>query len=525
VALTFDPDSYFSNGEWKDAVDPSKNLYERIGLHFEDNHSLNDIKAAFHKRYDWWREVNKRYNSNPANTKTKDTGPVSKEAMEKLHDAYVVLGNSEKKRAYDEGLKKSVGKKALSEFIKMVHIVLADKILTQEGKKILLNCALTLHIEKTRALEIISAEIIRTGSSYREEKPARIQESALDYYKLLEIDYTAANSEIEAAYNKQYLIWNSLSSNPKFKESALNKLKLLQQALDVLLDRDKRHKYDKQFLQPVNTPLPNIREKKNKLLPVLIYGGSLLAVLVIAGIVLLKKNDFYEHSTPVTAQKLKSHESVVHTEEIIPHNGWLGVVVQDIDADLARAFNVSRTEGTLVSDIIANSPAKNAGFKCGDIVLEYNGKPIRHVNHFLYIVSQTKVGSTAKIKVSRDNEVFTLEAIVGEKPPELSVPDPSTIPHEKKIGLSVQNITREIVQSLGLEETDGIIVSDVEPGSRSALSGLRKGDIIDEVNKKEINSVADLRRSLGTFDSNKAFRIHIKRGSFSAYMMVKEKKE
>ena len=78
MATTFNPDNYFTNDEWKDAIDPSKNHYERMGLVFEDAPSLQDLKTAFHKRYDWWRDVNKRYNSNPANTKTKDTGPVSK---------------------------------------------------------------------------------------------------------------------------------------------------------------------------------------------------------------------------------------------------------------------------------------------------------------------------------------------------------------------------------------------------------------------------------------------------------------
>ena len=96
MSATFDPDNYFTNGEWKDAIDPSKNHYERMGLVLEDAPSLPDVKTAFHKRYGWWRDVNKRYTTNPANTKTKDTGPVSKEAMEKLHDAYTILSNPEK---------------------------------------------------------------------------------------------------------------------------------------------------------------------------------------------------------------------------------------------------------------------------------------------------------------------------------------------------------------------------------------------------------------------------------------------
>lgn len=66
------------------------------------------------------------------------------------------------------------------------------------------------------------------------------------------------------------------------------------------------------------------------------------------------------------------------------------------------------------------------------------------------------------------------------------------------------------------------MVSGVEPGSRAAITGLQKGDVINEVNKKENKSVADFRRVLGSLDREKAFRIHVKRGDISGYMLVKE---
>ena len=128
----------------------------------------------------------------------------------------------------------------------------------------------------------------------------------------------------------------------------------------------------------------------------------------------------------------------------------------DLDADLARAFNVSRTEGTLVNEITNNSPAKEAGLACGDIILEYNGKPVKHGNHFLHIVSQTKAGATVKIKILRDNKELFVEAVLGEPPEETTAPDATTIPYEKKIGLSLQNITQEIAQKLHVEKTAGL---------------------------------------------------------------------
>ena len=72
--------------------------------------------------------------------------------------------------------------------------------------------------------------------------------------------------------------------------------------------------------------------------------------------------------------------------------GWLGVVIQDITPDLAKSFNVTVTEGVLASEIQENSPAKEAGFERGDIVVEYDGKSIRDVNHLRNVVAQTEIG-------------------------------------------------------------------------------------------------------------------------------------
>lgn len=523
MAATFDPDNYFTNGEWKDAIDPSKNHYERMQLVFADAPSLQDIKAAFHKRYNWWRDVNKRYKSNPANTKTKDTGPVSKEAMEKLHDAYTVLSNPEKRKAYDVSLRDIAGKKAHEEFLRIVRIVLSDKILSQEGKKILLNCAQTLNIDKTSAMSIVSDEMERIGAGYSTEAPVSVQEKKTNYYQLLDIERTATNLEIEAAYKKQCFVWNSLSQNPKFKDSARQRLILLQYALDTLLDRNKRGKYDRQLLQPASAPTPKSPREKGKLLTVMIFAASLLVVLCTVGAVMRLKTVSHMQITPRVTQEYTSYEAHNNSGKIpAPRNGWLGVVVQDLDADLARAFNVSRTEGTLVNEIIDDSPAREAGLECGDIILEYNGKPVRHGNHFLHIVSQTRAGATVKIKILRNNEELLVEAVLEEPPAKTTTPDASTIPYEKTIGLAVQNVTQEIAQKLGVEKNSGIMVSGVEPGGRAAVTGLQKGDIVNEVNRKEIKSVADFRRALGSLDTEKAFCIHVKRGDFSVYMMVKE---
>lgn len=526
MASLFDPDTYFSRGEWRDAIDPSKNLYERIGLNYEDNPSHHNIKTAFQKRYDWWREVNKRYNANPANTKTKDTGPVSKEAMEKLHNAYTILSDPAKKAAYERQLKDDEGKQAHMEFLRMVNIVISEGVLTEEGKKILFNCANTLNIGKTRALEIISLEMKRTGATFKADIPATVQETIPNYYTLLDISQTATHAEIEAAYTKHCLVWSSLGSNPRFRDNAQQKLKVLQEAFSTLADRNKRRDYDLQLLRPFEVPKPKTTRNKSILVPVSIIGiAALSTVFIITVLTKQQKTITYVPSLPPES---KQNKNTADTDTPVAKSssghGWLGVVIQDLDRDLAKAFNVTGDEGVLVSEIPDNSPAQEAGLEPGDIMLVCDGDPIRNVDHFLYTISQKAAGETVNIMILRNGEEQEIEAVVGEKPPELPVQDTAVIPYENELGLTVQDITKEIAKSLGIRETQGVIVSEVKPESRAANAGLKKGDLINEINRKEIINVADFKATLSKLDIEKAFRVHVKRGSFFVYLIIKEKK-
>ena len=165
--------------------------------------------------------------------------------------------------------------------------------------------------------------------------------------------------------------------------------------------------------------------------------------------------------------------------------GWLGVVIQDIDPALAKSFNVTVTEGVLVSDIQENSPAKEAGFERGDIVIEYDGKSIRDVNHLRNSVAQTEVGKKAKVKVLRDGKEKELIVKIGEQPSDLFAAGPGVAPAGKDFGMTVQNLTKELAKSMGIEENSGVIVTEVQPGSPAAVSDIREGDFIKEVNRKK----------------------------------------
>ena len=205
--------------------------------------------------------------------------------------------------------------------------------------------------------------------------------------------------------------------------------------------------------------------------------------------------------------------------------GWLGVVIQDITPDLAKSFNVTVTEGVLLSEIQENSPAKEAGFERGDIVVEYDGKSIRDVNHLRNIVAQTEIGKKVKAKVLREGKEKELIVKIGEQPADLFAAAPGAAPAGKDLGMTVQNLTKELAKSLGIEEDSGVIVSEVQPGSPAAMSEIREGDLIKEVNRKKISNVAEFKKALSEGDKEKGILMLVKRGEFSRYAIIKTKEK
>lgn len=207
--------------------------------------------------------------------------------------------------------------------------------------------------------------------------------------------------------------------------------------------------------------------------------------------------------------------------------GWLGVVIQDIDPALAKSFNVTVTEGVLVSDVQENSPAKEAGLERGDIITEYEGKPIRDVNHLRNTVAQTEVGKKVKMKVLRDGKEKELSIKIGEQPAELFALGPGGTPplekEQKELGMTVQNLTKEIAKNLGIEDESGVIVSNIQPGSPAGMSDIREGDIIKEINRKKISNVTEFKKALNEADKEKGILMLVKRGEFSRYVIIKLK--
>ena len=114
---------------------------------------------------------------------------------------------------------------------------------------------------------------------------------------------------------------------------------------------------------------------------------------------------------------------------------------------------------------------------------------------------------------------------IGEQPADLFAAGPGAAPSGKDLGMTVQNLTKELAKSLGIEEDSGVIVSEVQPGSPAAISEIREGDFIKEVNRKKISNVTEFKKALHEGDKEKGILMLVKRGDFSRYVIVKTKEK
>jgi serine protease Do len=200
--------------------------------------------------------------------------------------------------------------------------------------------------------------------------------------------------------------------------------------------------------------------------------------------------------------------------------GWLGVGIQRVTSELAKSFGLENTEGALVSQVFKGTPAEKAGLKQGDVILEFDGKKIEEFGDLPRTVASTPVGKTVTIKVFREGTVLSLEATIAEMEEKVEVAE---APTEKPLGITVQDITPEIAQGLGLEAGSGVVVTEVKPGSPSAEAGLRRGDVIQEVNRTPVENAEAFGRAVEEARDQESILLLIRRGETSLFVAVAPK--
>ncbi|HUC98225.1 MAG TPA: DegQ family serine endoprotease, partial [Candidatus Polarisedimenticolaceae bacterium] len=198
--------------------------------------------------------------------------------------------------------------------------------------------------------------------------------------------------------------------------------------------------------------------------------------------------------------------------------GYLGVLIQKVTPEIAESLGMEKSQGALVANVSKDGPADKSGVKVGDVIVEFDGKEIRDSAELPIIVARTSVDKKVRMKVLRDKKELTLNVAVGELKDEEVV---ASAPEKGEMGLTVQRLTPQIAESLGLEKTDGIVVSAVEPGSAADEAGIRRGDVIVEIDRKPIRNLEEYKKSIATVRKGKGVLFLVRRGESTLFLALR----
>lgn len=201
--------------------------------------------------------------------------------------------------------------------------------------------------------------------------------------------------------------------------------------------------------------------------------------------------------------------------------GWLGIGIQDIDNEMVQPLQLKNTKGALVRSVVEDSPAKKAGLKDEDVIIAIDGKEVKNASHLSLLVASTEPGTTVKLKVVREGREITITATLGERPEEKQAAVTKKPKSSKKIGLSIENLTRQTAKQYGYKGEQGVIVTYVKRGSIAYREGIREGDLIKSINRKKIRNVQDFNKIMDSINAGEIIFMRLKKGDDYFYVSFK----
>lgn len=185
--------------------------------------------------------------------------------------------------------------------------------------------------------------------------------------------------------------------------------------------------------------------------------------------------------------------------------GYIGITMQEVDADLAPQFNLRVPRGVAVTGVVKDSPADKAGFQEGDVILQVNGRSISNNRNMLAVVEQLAIGKTYTIRVLRNGDELDLKITVAERPADLmtleenSTDDSSAETDDAaeftQLGMDAQNLTPDLAEQLQMPSS-GVVITSVKRGGPAAEAGLSPGMVITRAGNQTVKNTSDLMKTL-----------------------------
>ncbi len=201
--------------------------------------------------------------------------------------------------------------------------------------------------------------------------------------------------------------------------------------------------------------------------------------------------------------------------------GWLGVLIQKVDRDLAESFGLDRPSGALITQVYADSPAEEGGLKEGDIILEFNGKHVDLSADLPHFVGRTKADTKAKLLIVREGKKKTVTIKIGtldDPSARLLTGSSSASATGNQLGVEVRDLTNEERDQLGVSR--GVLVTGTSSGP-GRIAGIQRGDIITNIDSERVNSAEEFTTLVENLEPNVAIPVRIVRNQRPEFLVIK----
>jgi serine protease Do len=210
--------------------------------------------------------------------------------------------------------------------------------------------------------------------------------------------------------------------------------------------------------------------------------------------------------------------------------GVIGISVQDVPLSALAEFGLKERRGALVGTVNDNGPADKAGIEPGDIIVEFNGKPIQRRDQLVAMVVATRPGTSVPIKVLRDKQERSLSIVVDELNLENETertaraePTDPDVEESTGFGITLEPLTAEIARRLRLPAgTEGVLISEVEIGSPAQRAGLARGDVLLQVNRRDVATPAEAGRALDQVPSGRSAFLLVLSGGQQRFVTIRK---
>ena len=203
--------------------------------------------------------------------------------------------------------------------------------------------------------------------------------------------------------------------------------------------------------------------------------------------------------------------------------GWLGVLIQDMNANLAESFGMDRPRGALIARVLPNSPSEKAGLQVGDVILEYNGIPIHTSSELPPLVGRSNVDEPATLKILRKGEERTVTVDIKELPAEKDLAmngNPAPKVSDDRLGMTVMDVPDPLREQYQLPSDRGVVVESVS-GQAARDAGLQEGDVIMSLNNVEIKDVDQFNKLIKDLPANKTVALLVHRNTGPIFLALR----